>query len=133
MLLEQAFLSVATTSNCRSEKAEVGWVQHSLFIELDLVEDIQVPRDRDGSYQPTAVTRYQRRQGRVNKRSVRRSWLWLAPSGTRKRWLLCLVRLPVPKQCLEWPAAWMLRCDASIPGFCQTITAICCLMAVRSK
>lgn len=43
-----------------------GYRHRSLLTELGLVEHLQVPRDRDGCYQPTVVQRYQRRQEKVN-------------------------------------------------------------------
>lgn len=43
-----------------------GYRQRSLLTELGLVEHLRVPRDREGSYQPTVVERYQHRQNRVN-------------------------------------------------------------------
>jgi transposase-like protein len=44
-----------------------GYRHRNLLVELGLVEHLRVPRDREGSYQPTVVERYQRRQGRVNQ------------------------------------------------------------------
>ena len=43
-----------------------GYRQRNLLTELGLVEHLQVPRDRDGDYQPEVMERYQRRQSRVN-------------------------------------------------------------------
>lgn len=43
-----------------------GYRSRSLLTELGLMEDLRVPRDRDGMYQPTMLVRYQRRQGKVN-------------------------------------------------------------------
>ncbi len=51
-----------------------GYRQRSLLTELGLVEHLRVPRDRQGSYYPTVVERYQRRQGKVN-RLVREAFL----------------------------------------------------------
>ncbi len=44
-----------------------GYRQRSLLTELGLVERLRVPRDREGSYQPTVVERYQHCQNRVNQ------------------------------------------------------------------
>ena len=41
-----------------------GYRQRSLLTELGLVERLRVPRDREGSYQPTVVERYQHPPGR---------------------------------------------------------------------
>ncbi len=38
-----------------------GYRHCNLLTELGLVEHLQVPRDREGSYHPTVVKRYQRR------------------------------------------------------------------------
>lgn len=43
-----------------------GYRSRSLLTEMGLMEDLRVPRDRDGLYQPTMLVRYQRRQGKVN-------------------------------------------------------------------
>ncbi len=44
-----------------------GYRQRDLLTELGLVEHLRVPRDREGSYRPGVVKRYQRRQARVNQ------------------------------------------------------------------
>jgi transposase-like protein len=44
-----------------------GYRHRNLLTELGLVEHLQVPRDREGSYHPTVVKRYQRRQSHVNQ------------------------------------------------------------------
>jgi putative transposase len=43
-----------------------GYRSRTLLTELGLMEDLRVPRDRDGIYQPTMLVSYQRRQERVN-------------------------------------------------------------------
>jgi transposase-like protein len=43
-----------------------GYRSRTLLTELGLVENLRVPRDRDGEYQPTVVVRYQHYQKRVN-------------------------------------------------------------------
>jgi transposase-like protein len=44
-----------------------GYRHRNLLSELGLVEHLRVPRDREGSYQPRVLARYQRRQARVNQ------------------------------------------------------------------
>lgn len=44
-----------------------GYRYRSLLTELGLVSHLRVPRDRGGSYQPTVLPRYQRRQAQVNQ------------------------------------------------------------------
>jgi len=44
-----------------------GYRPRNLLTELGLVEHLRVPRDREGSYEPTVVRRYQRRQADVNQ------------------------------------------------------------------
>ncbi len=44
-----------------------GHRHRNLLTELGLVEHLQVPRDREGVYQPSVLERYQRRQVRVNQ------------------------------------------------------------------
>jgi transposase-like protein len=44
-----------------------GYRQRSLITEFGLLEEIRVPRDRAGLFQPHAFERYQRRQSRVNQ------------------------------------------------------------------
>ena len=51
-----------------------GYRQRNLLTELGLVEHLRVPRDREGYYQSTMLTRYQRRQQGVN-RLVRETFL----------------------------------------------------------
>ena len=51
-----------------------GYRHRSLFTEFGLLEEIRVPRDREGSYQPRVLPRYQRRQHQVD-RMVRRMFL----------------------------------------------------------
>lgn len=58
-----------------------GHRQRSILTELGLLEHLQVPRDRDGHYQPTVLPRYQRRQEAVN-RLVRE--MFLSGVSTRK-------------------------------------------------
>jgi putative transposase len=42
-----------------------GYRYRSLLAEFGLLEEIRVPRDREGSYQPRVLPRYQRRQRQV--------------------------------------------------------------------
>ena len=58
-----------------------GYHQRDLLTELGLVEHLKVPRDREGSYHPTVVKRYQRRQMQVN-RLIRE--VFLAGVSTRR-------------------------------------------------
>lgn len=58
-----------------------GYRTRSLLTELGLVEQLRVPRDRTGQYQPTVLPRYQRRQEKVN-RLVRE--MFLCGVSTRK-------------------------------------------------
>lgn len=58
-----------------------GYRSRSLVTELGLVQQMRVPRDREGRYQPTVLPRYQRRQKRVNQ-MVRE--MFLAGVSTRK-------------------------------------------------
>jgi transposase-like protein len=51
-----------------------GYRHRSMLTALGLVERLKVPRDRNGSYQPILLERYQRRQQEVN-RLVRESFL----------------------------------------------------------
>jgi putative transposase len=51
-----------------------GYRYRSLLTEFGLLDGIQVPRDRDGIYQPGVIERYQRRQAGVN-RAVREMFL----------------------------------------------------------
>jgi putative transposase len=44
-----------------------GHRYRSLLTEFGLLDRIQVPRDRQGEYQPGLIKRYQRRQGQVNE------------------------------------------------------------------
>jgi len=44
-----------------------GHRKRSLLTELGLLDNIKVPRDREGIYQPRILKRYQRRQGQVNE------------------------------------------------------------------
>ena len=44
-----------------------GYRHRSLLTEFGLLDNIQVPRDRHGAYQPGILQRYQRRQEQVNK------------------------------------------------------------------
>lgn len=44
-----------------------GHRKRSLLTELGLLDNIKVPRDREGIYQPRLLNRYQRRQGQVNE------------------------------------------------------------------
>ena len=44
-----------------------GYRERGLLTEMGLVEQLKVPRDRDGLYQPGVVERYQRRQQKVNE------------------------------------------------------------------
>ena len=44
-----------------------GYRYRSLLTELGLVEPLCGPRDREGCYQPTVLTRYQRRQTQVSQ------------------------------------------------------------------
>ncbi len=43
-----------------------GYRLRSLLTELGLVENLRVPRDRDGEYQPTVIQQYQHYQKKVN-------------------------------------------------------------------
>lgn len=43
-----------------------GYRYRSLLTEFGLLEEIRVPRDREGKYRPEVFERYQRRQERVN-------------------------------------------------------------------
>jgi putative transposase len=58
-----------------------GHRYRSLLTEFGLLDRIQVPRDREGEYQPGLIKRYQRRQGQVNE-MVRE--MFLAGVSTRK-------------------------------------------------
>ena len=51
-----------------------GYRYRSLLAEFGLLEDIRVPRDREGSYRPGVLPRYQRRQRQVD-RMVREMFL----------------------------------------------------------
>jgi len=51
-----------------------GYRHRSLLTEFGLLEEIRVPRDREGSYQPGVLPRYQRRQRQVD-RMVREMFL----------------------------------------------------------
>jgi len=51
-----------------------GYRCRSLLTEFGLIENLKIPRDRDGLYQPAVLARYQRRQQGVN-RLVRESFL----------------------------------------------------------
>jgi putative transposase len=51
-----------------------GYRYRSLLTEFGLLEEIRVPRDREGSYQPAVLPRYQRRQRQVD-RMVREMFL----------------------------------------------------------
>jgi len=51
-----------------------GYRYRSLLTEFGLLEEIRVPRDREGSYQPGVLPRYQRRQAQV-ERLVREMFL----------------------------------------------------------
>jgi putative transposase len=44
-----------------------GYRHRSLLTEFGLLEEIRVPRDRESSYQPTVLPRYQRRQRQVDR------------------------------------------------------------------
>ncbi len=44
-----------------------GYRYRSLLTEFGLLEEIRVPRDREGSYQPGVLPRYQRRQRQVER------------------------------------------------------------------
>lgn len=44
-----------------------GHRKRSLLTEYGLLDNIKVPRDREGIYQPGVLVRYQRRQGQVNE------------------------------------------------------------------
>ena len=44
-----------------------GYRRRSLLTEFGLLEEIRVPRDRAGLYQPRVFQRYQRRQARINE------------------------------------------------------------------
>jgi putative transposase len=43
-----------------------GHYHRSLLVEWGLIENLRVPRDREGEFQPQVLERYQRRQQRVN-------------------------------------------------------------------
>lgn len=43
-----------------------GYHYRDLLTKFGMIESLRVPRDREGRFQPTVLTRYQRRQGRVN-------------------------------------------------------------------
>ena len=43
-----------------------GYRYRSLLTDFGLLDVVKVPRDRDGTYQPSVLERYQRRQDRVN-------------------------------------------------------------------
>ena len=43
-----------------------GYRPRNLLTELGLLEDLRVPRDRDGQYRPTVLKRYQHSQEKVN-------------------------------------------------------------------
>ena len=58
-----------------------GYRYRRLLTEFGLLDEIRVPRDRDGAYQPGVFERYQRRQKRVN-RLVRE--MFLLGVSTRK-------------------------------------------------
>lgn len=58
-----------------------GYRYRSLLTEFGLLDEVRVPRDREGSYQPSVFERYQRRQERVN-RLVRE--MFLLGVSTRK-------------------------------------------------
>ncbi len=58
-----------------------GYRSRSLLTEFGLLDQIQVPRDRESLYQPAVIERYQRRQSRVN-RLVRE--MFLQGVSTRK-------------------------------------------------
>jgi putative transposase len=51
-----------------------GYRYRGLLTEFGLLENLRVPRDRDGLYQPAMLLRYQRRQQEVN-RLVREAFL----------------------------------------------------------
>jgi putative transposase len=44
-----------------------GYRRRSLLTEFGLLDAIRVPRDREGSYQPRVMARYERRQRRVDR------------------------------------------------------------------
>ncbi len=67
-----------------------GYRQRDLLTELGLVEHLRVPRDREGSYQPGVLKRYQHRQNRVNE-LIRE--MFLAGVSTRR---VGEVLLPIP-------------------------------------
>jgi len=58
-----------------------GYRYRSLLTEFGLLDEVRVPRDREGSYHPAVFERYQRRQQRVN-RLVRE--MFLLGVSTRK-------------------------------------------------
>lgn len=58
-----------------------GYRYRNLLTEFGLLDVVRVPRDREGSYQPAMLERYQRRQERVN-RLVRE--MFLSGVSTRK-------------------------------------------------
>ena len=58
-----------------------GYRYRSLLTEFGLIENLKIPRDRDGIYQPEILARYQRRQQAVN-RLVRE--VFLAGVSTRR-------------------------------------------------
>ena len=58
-----------------------GYRHRSLLTKLGLLEELRVPRDRAGHYQPTVLPRYQRRQEKVN--SLVRE-MFLSGVSTRK-------------------------------------------------
>jgi transposase-like protein len=43
-----------------------GYRNRNLLTELGLIEHIRVPRDREGSYTPGVLQKYERRQNKVN-------------------------------------------------------------------
>lgn len=58
-----------------------GYRYRSLLTEFGFLDEIRIPRDREGIYQPAVFERYQRRQRRVNK-LVRE--MFLSGVSTRK-------------------------------------------------